>query len=195
MRIAATLGVDEGSRVARTIVSAINEAKSCPEQTANFNCLGVTIAVNPDSVPRLIFDEFLRVLNGRLEGVVGPYPIDIPIEDLSVPSLRARIEAELAFAEPMAVNSEPAWTEFKTMNRDVCGYAQSMVEYIERWARLMQVRIRAGQKIEDVAIGASYEADFDGIRLLVFQRAMVELSLHWKFGKELLRERWRGLYW
>lgn len=192
MRIAATIGVDEGLRIASTIERAISTAKQSEDGAASFTCSGVTINVRLDSSPRLIFDEFLRALNGQLEGSVGPYPEDIPIEDLSVPLLRSDIEALLLDAPPIEVVSDEAWQAFKNANVDSCGYGESMIAYAERWARLMQLRLAANLKIEDVASRASYEVDFDGIRPLVFQRAVIELSLHWKYGRELLQESWHS---
>ncbi|HXK37908.1 MAG TPA: hypothetical protein VJ579_02475 [Candidatus Paceibacterota bacterium] len=192
MRIAATLEVDEGARIVSTIERAISSAKLSPDYSASFTMSGVTITVRDDSSPRLIFDEFLRALNGRLEGEVGPYPKDIPIEDLSVPLLRADIEALLAEAPPIEVVDEERWLLMKETNVDNCGYGQSMVAYAERWARLMQLRLASGRKIDDVAGRASFEVDFDGIRPLVVRRAVIELSLHWKYGRELLAESWHA---
>jgi hypothetical protein len=152
----------------------------------------VTITVRDDSSPRLIFDEFLRALNGRLEGEVGPYPEDILVEDLSVPLLRADIELLLVDAPQVELIDEERWLAMKATNVDNCGYGQSMVAYAERWARLIQLRLTDGRKIDDVAGRASYEVDFDGIRPLVLRRAVIELSLHWKYGRELLAESWHA---
>jgi hypothetical protein len=192
MRIAATLEVDEGTRIVSTIERAISSAKLAEDGSSSFSMCGVTITVRDDSNPRLIFDEFLRALNGRLEGEVGPYPEDIPVEDLSVPLLRADIEVLLADAPALEVLNEELWQEMKLANVDNCGYGQSMVAYAERWARLMQLRLASGRKIDDVAGRSSFEVDFDGIRPLVLRRAVIELSLHWKYGRELLAESWHA---
>lgn len=192
MRIAATLEVDEGARIVLTIERAIAAARVSEDGAASFTYNNALISVRSDSNPRLIFDEFLRVLNGHLEGAVGPYPVDIPVEDLSVPLMRSDIEALLLDAPAIELLDPARWQVFVDTNVDSCGYGQSLVAYTERWARLMQLRLVAGRSIDDVADRASYEVDFDGIRALAFRRALIELSLHWKHGRELLLESWHA---
>lgn len=189
MRIATTLEVDEGPRIVSTIERAILAAKHAARGTASFTYNNAIIIVRADSNPRLIFDELLRALNGHLEGKVGPYPKDILVEDLSLPLLRGDIEALLSEAPPMEILDMERWQQFVSMNVDNCGFGQSLVAYIERWARLMQLRVSPTRSFGDVAEQASYEVDFDGIRPLVFRRALIELSLHWKYGRELLNRK------
>ena len=80
---------------------------------------------------------------------------------------------------------EKRWNEFKDANTD--GYGGAIVDYAQRWARLMQARMAGGQELEDIAQATADEADTDGITGFMYGAAVSTLSKCWKHGDRLNR--------
>ncbi|MCA9313203.1 hypothetical protein KDA08_02655 [Candidatus Saccharibacteria bacterium] len=83
----------------------------------------------------------------------------------------------------MEIADEAAWQSWKDNNQD--GYGGGVIAYAERWARLIQVEINAGKKLEDVADTTSHEADIDGITGFMYGAAVHTLATSWKHGDQL----------
>lgn len=92
---------------------------------------------------------------------------------------------EIALKEGM----EQDWKKFCRNNSD--DYGRAVVDYIGRWAQLMEKRIEAtndpfGTIYED-AERLSHEADTDGITGFMFGCAVSVLAQVWEYG-DILRE-------
>ena len=81
------------------------------------------------------------------------------------------------------------WQKFVEMNDDP--YGKACVDYAERWADLMEVKLVLGEKLETVAEKTSHDADTDGITGFMYGAAVSMLALCWEHGEEL--RRWHNL--
>lgn len=86
----------------------------------------------------------------------------------------------------MEVNDEQAWRETQ---RELAQYSfeGAIVDFAERWARLMQAEMEVGKNLEDVAKAASSEADFEDISGYMYNTAVLLLTKYWKHGEQLRR--------
>lgn len=174
---------------------------------------GVTVMVNGDSNADLVFRDQQRAQVGYIKGKVGPYPKaeltaedkanDTRVEaenererqrrqaeyDKEARTHREKVEAKLANTPAIGLANEVGWQKFKDANPD--GYGGAVVTYAERWARLMQVEMANGKKLEDVADAASHEADLEGITGFMYGCAVSTLAACWKYGEQL--RRWHNL--
>lgn len=198
------------------IIDTIKEMIGLAEKgnfTAKQELNGVTVMVNGDSNAYLIFRDQQRAQSGYIKGDVGPYPkakltAEDKANDARVKSEnerrwekeraeyekkarvhREKVEAKLANAPAIELADEAGWQKFKEVNTD--GYGGAVVTYSERWARLMQVEMANGKKLEDVADAASYEADLEGITGFMYGCAVSTLAACWKYGDQL--RRWHNL--
>jgi hypothetical protein len=175
--------------------------------TATQELNGVTVMVNGNSNVDLIFRDQQRAQSGYIDKTVGPNPPLVLTDEEKASD--AKIEAEnerkrqvsqaqyqaeatvkcnlvadkLQGAKPMELADEAAWKAFKDANRDA--YGGGIITYAERWARLMQVEMSNGKKLEDVAKATSFEADVDGITGFMHGAAVSILSRCWKYGDTL----------
>ena len=181
--------------------------------TAKQELNGVTVLVNGNSNTELIFRDQQRAQSGYIKGEVGPYPKakltaedkanDTRVEaenererqkrqaeyDKKARAHRKKVETKLANAPAIELADEAGWLKFKDNNQD--GYGGAVVTYSERWARLMQVEMANGKKLEDVAEAASSEADLEGITGFMYGCAVSTLAACWKHGDQL--RRWHNL--
>lgn len=75
------------------------------------------------------------------------------------------------------------WDIGKSKNND--GYGACIYEYAEGWAKLMQVEISKGNKLNDIAAKTSFEMGFLGITGFMYGASVQILSKCWKYGDEL----------
>ena len=81
------------------------------------------------------------------------------------------------------------WAKSLRNNQDeygACGH-----RYMERWADLMEKKLAAGEKLEDIAKQAGHDADTEGITGFMYGCAVSVLSAVWEHG-EALRQ-WHNL--
>lgn len=79
-------------------------------------------------------------------------------------------------------------------NNSKNGYSKAVIDYLERWANLMEKRIADGDKICDIAEQTSYEADTEGITGFMYGCAVNILSQLWEYGEDL--RKWHNKeYW
>ena len=181
--------------------------------TAKQDLNGVTVLVNGNSNAELIFRDQQRAQSGYIKGEVGPYPkAKLTAEDKAndtrvkaenergrqkrsaeyekkARAHREKIEAKLVNAPGIELADEAGWQKCKTVNSD--DYGGAVVTYSERWARLMQVEMTNGKKLEDVADATSQEADLEGITGFMYGCAVSTLSHCWKHGEQL--RRWHNI--
>lgn len=173
--------------------------------TFEFN--GVTVTVREDSDPELIYRDWSRALSGMIDKNVGPYPNPVLTDEEKENDARVEAEneqrrqqrqaeyqaaadvkrnateARLTDAPAMEIADQAIWEDYKSKNQD--GYGGGIIAYAERWARLMQVEINAGKKLENVAEATSHEADTDGITGFMYGAAVHTLASCWKHGDQL----------
>lgn len=66
-------------------------------------------------------------------------------------------------------------------------YSLGVVNYVKRWAELMEKEIENGAKLLDIAKRTSNEADTEGITGYMYGCAVNILSQMWEHGEELRR--------
>jgi len=210
MKVKETNGYN--SLIIDTIKEMIRLAKE-GNFTAKQELNGATVLVNGDSNADLIFRDQQRVQSGYIKGDVGPYPkAELTTEDTAndarveaenerkwekqrtesekkARAHREKVEAKLANAPGIELADEAGWQKSKTANSD--GYGGGIMTYSERWARLMQLEMAGGKKLEDVAKATSSEADLEGITGFMYGRAVSQLASCWKHGDEL--RRWHNI--
>lgn len=65
------------------------------------------------------------------------------------------------------------------------GYSLGVVNYMKRWADLMEKEMAKGKKLVDIADKTSSAADTEGITGYMYGCAVHYLSLLWEHGEEL----------
>lgn len=85
----------------------------------------------------------------------------------------------------MKIANHQEWERSREANQDP--YGRAVNDYAERWANIMEARMRSGEKLEDVAREASYEADTGGITGFMYGCAVLILSRCWEHGEQLRR--------
>ena len=198
------------------IIDAIKEMIGLAKKgnfTAKQELNGVMVLVNGDSNADLIFRDQQRAQSGYIKGGVGPYPrAELTAEDKAndtrveaenererqkrraesekkARAHREKVEARLANAPAIELADEAGWQNFKKVNTD--SYGDAVMIYSERWARLMQVEMANGRKLEDVAEATSSEADLERITGFMYGCAVSTLATCWKHGDRL--RRWHNL--
>lgn len=184
---------------------ALAKEKHCTVESI-FN--GVTILVESDSDVGLIMRDWHRALSGYIPSPVGPYPVEtLTAAELdSDAGIEAKNEARRAaeqakWAEqeakdkaakaaaladaPAMDRDETKWLEGSAAQKDD-GYGLAIYDFAQDWARLMQRRIAAGEKIADIADDCCSLADKGvGITGFMYGAAVHVLAGCWKHGDEL----------
>ena len=65
------------------------------------------------------------------------------------------------------------------------GYSKGVIDYMIRWANMMEESISNGYKINNIAEETSHRADTDGITGFMYGCAVDLLSQFWKYGDQL----------
>lgn len=201
-----------GANITSTIAEAIALAAD-EDRTIVFEFNGVNVSVVAGSDPDLIYRDWSRAFSGYIEKNVGPNPNPVLTDEeqendarieaeneqrrqerqaeyaTRATAKRNATEARLADAPPMEVSDEAAWQSWKDNNQD--GYGAGVIAFAERWARLMQLEMANGQKLEDIASATSHEADTEGITGFMYGAAVSTLASCWKYGDQL--RRWHNL--
>jgi hypothetical protein len=200
-----------GWHIEQAIAEVIKRAAEGPMMTV-FN--GVTIHVDHDSNPDLLYRDWQRALSGYIPSPVGPHPAATltPAElahDAEVERQNQvhRDEADRAWREKQAVEKaeyEAAMATAPAMERDDVewqkgvdaqkgdGYGLGVYGFAEAWARLMQAKMAEGKPIGEVADACCSLADKNyGITGFMYGAAVSVLSHCWKHGEEL--RRWHNI--
>lgn len=85
----------------------------------------------------------------------------------------------------MNVKNKKAWAQYKANNKDP--YGAAVLSFAERWADLMEEKIKSGQTLEAIAKATSHEADTEGITGFMYGCAVQILSQVWERGESLRR--------
>ena len=65
------------------------------------------------------------------------------------------------------------------------GYSKAVVDFMHRWANLMDEQIASGKEIPEIADKTSNDADTEGITGFMYGCAVNALSQLWEYGEEL----------
>ena len=84
----------------------------------------------------------------------------------------------------MTVTDEEKYKKWKEIN-STDDYSFGVVQYLERWADLMEQEIRQGKQLLDIAERTSHEADTEGITGFMYGCAVNILAQLWIHGEEL----------
>lgn len=206
------LEASPGSSISNAVPEAIEIAKR-KGAPFSFDFNTVTITVHGDSDSALILRDWQRAMSGCITNPVGPYPSavltdadrahDAEVEaandarraarqadyDRRAAAKQAATNARLAQAPPIALSDAEGWQKSKDANRD--GYGGGVLTFAEQWARLMQLELANGAKLEDIAHATSSEADTESITGFMYGCAVSILSKCWAHGEAL--RRWHNL--
>jgi hypothetical protein len=83
----------------------------------------------------------------------------------------------------MKVKDLKVYKNWKTKNTDA--YGACIFRYAERWADMMEEKIKDGEKIKDIADKLSHEADTEGITGYMYGASVSILAQCWEYGEEL----------
>lgn len=184
------------------------------ELSFGFEFNGVNVTVTKDSDAGLIYRDWSRALEGCIDKNVGPNPNPVLTDEerqndalvraenqrrreerqaqyaAEAKARRDVLEAKLASAPRMQESDPEAW-EQAIMANYLDRYGNAVIEYAERWARLMQLEMASGKALEDVARDTSFEADTEGITGFMYGAAVSVLAKCWTHGDQL--RRWHNL--
>lgn len=170
---------------------------------------GVKVYIAADSDPDLLIRDQKRAMNGYIKGPVGPYPKAVLSEEevasdeekhaemMRQAEKRAAarrrekerssrsLEKTLRECPEMEFSDKEAWDRSKESNQD--SYGGAVLDFAERWARLMQRNMANGWALEDCASACSDMADVDGISGFMYGCAVGLLSKTWVHGEALRR--------
>lgn len=204
------INVFAGSEITTTIKNAIKQAETDGILEFDFN--GITVRVAGDSDPNLIYRDWQRgMLRPSGPFTVEPYPaLSLSRKDLDEDARLIRERDERAakrqaeykaeqFAKKEALeklltselelSDKTKWQSFVETNSNP--YGAGCVRYAEQWARVMQTKIEAGARLEDIAKESSFEANTEGITGFMYGAAVSMLSQCWVHGEQL--RRWHNL--
>lgn len=91
----------------------------------------------------------------------------------------------------MKLKDSEGWKKANEANPPSEPYGHCIMTYAEDWANLMEARMAAGEKLEDIADETSHQADTDGITGFMYGAAVSTLAQVWEHGEEL--RRWHNL--
>jgi hypothetical protein len=83
----------------------------------------------------------------------------------------------------MRVINQQVYDSWKAKNSDP--YGSATFRYAEKWADMMEEKIEAGEKLDDIADKLSHDADVEGITGFMYGCAVSILSQCWQFGEDL----------
>lgn len=154
-----------------------------------FNFNGTDLVVNKDSDADQLFEFHMKeCARRRQEYLNSPEGIAdaAEAERERLEELRREQEvAEKVSGGTIELRNKRRWKQYVAANMDSCG--SSIIRYAERWAKLMQVEMAAGAKLEDIAEKTSHDADNEGMSGLSHSAALVTLAHCWKHGDQLYK--------
>jgi hypothetical protein len=169
---------------AEQMVKLANKGKE--SVVAQFNDIG--LIVEPDDDPNSIVEYYHQESNRRHEEYVNSPEYKERQREAEEAQRRHDLMLEGALAtapERMTLKDEDGWKKTVEVNTD--GYGKGVIDFAERWARLMEGRIANGGTVEKCAEEASRLADNEGITGFMYGCAVSILSQVWIHGEQLRR--------
>lgn len=198
-----------GSRDIESIKEAIELAAKQGTAVTYASGSDAIVTVHADSDPELIRRDLWRAIRRQIGKNVGPYPTpDLSTEerkkDMRIEAAhhkdwlagqaqkaeenktrrRAR-EAEYAHI-PLAMTDEAWWKELWAMAEEDSD--KEILAIADLWARIMQLKMGNGEKLEDIVVPTLEDACMNRDRRDVAKKVVAALSLCWKYGQQL--EKW-----
>ncbi len=90
----------------------------------------------------------------------------------------------------MKVKDKVAWQRFRAANSG--RYELRLLNYAERWADRMEVKLDKGEKLEDI-VEETIDGPISRISSSEVAHAMIALFRFWKYGEAL--KQWRDANW
>ena len=81
-------------------------------------------------------------------------------------------------------NKEKEFEKCVETNSHDC-YSKFVIDYMIRWANMMEEHISNGENINNIAKKTSHEANTDGITGFMYGCAVDLLSILWEYGEDL----------
>lgn len=82
------------------------------------------------------------------------------------------------------VGKEEEYNHFVAINSGD-GYSYGVINYMTRWAEMMETEIAAGKTVAEAATETEFKADTEGITGYMYGCAVNALSHLWEYGEEL----------
>lgn len=178
-----------GENISEAAANMVKMAKNLAEPvTASFNDIALT--ANPSDDPSGIVRYYHTESERRHQEYLRSPERARAEEDarLRQEARDAECKAALATApEHMTLRDADGWQKARAANTDP--YGNAVMEYAERWARIMEGRIAAGAALAEIAQATSHIADNEGISGFMYGAAVSVLGHVWVHGEEL--RRWR----
>lgn len=180
-----------GETINRTAERMVALAKESDDiVVAKFN--DVPICAKPGDSPRSIVAYYQNEYQCRRLRYINSH--EYKKQQQEARAAQERQEAALkgalaASPEKMTLSDPEGWEKTAAANTD--DYGSAGIRYAERWARLMEGRIAAGDTVEACAEETSHLADNEGITGFMYGCAVSILSQVWIHGDQL--RRWHNL--
>jgi len=174
---------EDVSTTAERMVAMATDMQTTVKASFNDIPLEATAASTKDSIVTAYGNEMDR----RHKEYIASDEYKLAEEERKRKDEQSRIDLENALrdAPPMTVIDEKKWADAKQKNSDP--YGGAVMQYAERWARIMESRINAGQSLSDCADETSNIADSEGLTGFMYGCAVSTISEHWKYGEDLRR--------
>lgn len=153
---------------------------------ADFN--GIEIIANPGDNASTIVTYYQEESHKRHEAWLNS-PEGQAAEKARKEAAERAAAAAAEGVKEFSVSDQDAWALWQQNNQS--GYGACVMRYAARWANLMEVKMAAGAKLEDIASETSHEADLEGITGFMYGAAVSVLASCWEHGDQL--RRWHNL--
>jgi len=200
------------------IIRLAIEVAATRQMVISFDFNDVIVAVEPGSNAKLILRDWRRAMSGYLgeHPIIGPRPkstlsakelaSDARIEAenqrrraeidaryrAEEEEKRNRVTARMVDAPEMEFSDREGWLAAEATNRG-SSYGAGILDYAERWARMMQLEISEGKTLAEIWESTSFEADLEGMSGFSQGIATHLLTQCWVHGAEL--RRLHNAYW
>lgn len=182
-----TLNPAPGAMIGRTCEEACAKAQE-EKCMVTFDFNEIILTAMPDTEPGFLSQLYSHLTDVRYERHIESDEYkEREAKRLEAARVRAkqRQEAEEAAPDKMTLKDPDGWKEAQEANSD--GYGGAVLSFAERWARLMEGRIKNGEKLPDIADECSSLADQEGITGFMYGCAVGVLSQVWVHGEDLRR--------
>lgn len=152
-----------------------------------FDFNGIKLTASPGITPDILIQAFNTISEERHKAYIESpeYKAQQEKAERKAKERQAQCDAYLADAPPAMSSPDPVlWEQCKATNQ-YDPYPAAIIAYAERWARIMEARIKKGERLADIAEESSHIADTEGITGFMYGVAVSALSKHWSKGEAL----------
>lgn len=174
-----------GGWIPRGIAEMVAIAKITKQEvTGEFN--GVSVTASPTSSPEALNKWWSNEMDRKAEEYLNSDEYKNSVrearerEELRQSMLQ---EALLLAPESITLKDEEGWKKILEANKDFIG----VMNYAQRWARVMEGQMTNGRTLEECADETSHLADDEGMSGFSYGYAVEVLSHYWIHGEQLRR--------